>query len=118
MRQGGREIDIQARRHLVRFGQPGDRKGHGQIRRVGGEDLYFETAAVVLMKNDLNDVVNSLNLSRATRRNIKQNLFWAFFYNIIGIPIAAGVLYMSDLNVHFLCPEICFISHEDSVELR
>ena len=45
------------------------------------------------MKNDLLDVVNAIKLSKAVIRNIKQNLFWAFFYNCIGIPLAAGVLY-------------------------
>ena len=58
-----------------------------------GSDIALESADVVLVKNDLRDVGNAVRLSRATLRNIKQNLFWAFFYNTIGIPVAAGVLY-------------------------
>ena len=58
-----------------------------------GSDIAIESADIVLMKNDLMDVSKAVNLSRMTIRNIKQNLFWAFFYNTIGIPIAAGVLY-------------------------
>ncbi len=62
-----------------------------------GTDVAIESADVVLMKDDLNDVVNAIKLSDATIKNIKQNLFWAFFYNIIGIPIAAGV-FLHDLR--------------------
>lgn len=58
-----------------------------------GTDVAIDSADIVLMKNDLLDVVTAIQLSRATIRNIKQNLFWAFIYNIIGIPVAAGVLY-------------------------
>jgi Cu+-exporting ATPase len=58
-----------------------------------GSDIAIESADVVLMKSDLNDVVRAVNLSRLTLTNIRQNLFWAFFYNTVGIPIAAGVLY-------------------------
>ena len=58
-----------------------------------GTDIAIEAADIVLMKSDLGDVVRTIELSRATIRNIKQNLFWAFFYNVIGIPIAAGALY-------------------------
>lgn len=59
-----------------------------------GTDIAIESADIVLMKNDLQDVSKAIRLSRATIRNIKQNLFWAFIYNIIGIPIAAGVFYL------------------------
>lgn len=58
-----------------------------------GTDVAIESADVVLMKNDLFDVVRAIRLSKAVIRNIKENLFWAFFYNSIGIPLAAGVLY-------------------------
>ncbi len=57
-----------------------------------GTDVAIESADVVLMKSDLMDAVTAVELSRATIRNIKQNLFWAFFYNVICIPVAAGVL--------------------------
>lgn len=58
-----------------------------------GTDIAIESADVVLMKNDLTDVSRAINYSKRTIRNIKQNLFWAFFYNALGIPLAAGALY-------------------------
>lgn len=58
-----------------------------------GTDVAIESADIVLMKNDLLDVVTAIRLSKAVIRNIKQNLFWAFFYNTCGIPLAAGLLY-------------------------
>lgn len=59
----------------------------------GGTDIAIDAADVVLMRNSLSGVVRAIRLSAATVRNIKTNLFWAFFYNILGIPVAAGVLY-------------------------
>ena len=58
-----------------------------------GTDIAIESADIVLMKSDLMDVPSAVSLSHAVMRNIKQNLFWAFFYNAIGIPVAAGILY-------------------------
>ena len=58
-----------------------------------GTDIAIESADIVLMKSDLLDAVAAIHLSKAVMRNIRQNLFWAFFYNIIGIPVAAGVFY-------------------------
>ena len=58
-----------------------------------GTDVAIESADIVLMKSDLLDAAGAVELSRATIRNIKQNLFWAFFYNSLGIPLAAGVFY-------------------------
>ena len=58
-----------------------------------GTDVAIESADVVLMRSSLMDIVDAAALSRAALRNIRQNLFWAFFYNAIGIPVAAGVLY-------------------------
>lgn len=60
-----------------------------------GTDIAIDSADVVLMKNSLLDVVTAFHLSKAVMRNIKINLFWAFFYNCIGIPIAAGVFYLT-----------------------
>jgi heavy metal translocating P-type ATPase len=58
-----------------------------------GTDVAIETAGITLLHGDISKLVKAIRLSRLTMRGIKQNLFWAFFYNIIGIPIAAGVLY-------------------------
>lgn len=59
-----------------------------------GTDVAMESADIVLMRSDLMDVPTAIDLSKKTIRNIKQNLFWAFGYNVVGIPIAAGVLYL------------------------
>jgi len=69
-----------------------------------GTDVAMETGEIVLIKNDLRDVIKSIALSKYTLKKIKQNLFWAFFYNIIGIPIAAGALY--SFTGWFLNPSI------------
>ena len=69
-----------------------------------GSDIALDSSDVVLMKSDLMDVYKAIKLSKATIRNIKQNLFWAFFYNACGIPLAAGALYF--VNGMLLSPII------------
>lgn len=69
-----------------------------------GSDIALDSGDVVLMKSDLRDVHKAIKLSKATIRNIKQNLFWAFFYNALGLPLAAGVLY--GINGMLLSPMI------------
>jgi len=63
------------------------------IAMATGTDIAIESATVTLLKGDLNKLAQAIDLSRATMRVIKQNLFWAFFYNVIGIPLAAGAFY-------------------------
>jgi Cu+-exporting ATPase len=58
-----------------------------------GTDVALESAPVTLMRGDLRGIVRARRLSRATLRNIRQNLFFAFIYNVVGVPIAAGILY-------------------------
>ena len=67
-----------------------------------GTDIAMDSADIVLMRDDLKDVVTAIELSKATLKNIKQNLFWAFAYNTAGIPLAAGVFYA--LGGHLLNP--------------
>lgn len=70
----------------------------------GGTDIAMESADIVLMKRNLKDVLVAMDLSHAVIKNIKENLFWAFIYNTIGIPVAAGILY--PLTGHLLNPMI------------
>jgi Cu+-exporting ATPase len=63
------------------------------IAMGGGTDVAIESAAVTLIKGDLNGIVRARRLSRATMRNIRQNLFFAFIYNSLGVPVAAGILF-------------------------
>ena len=59
-----------------------------------GTDVAIESADIILMRNDLTAVLTAIDLSHAALRNIKQNLFWAFAYNLVGIPVAMGLLYI------------------------
>ena len=69
-----------------------------------GSDIAIDSGDIVLMKSDLLDVYKAIKLSKATIKNIKQNLFWAFFYNACGIPLAAGALYA--INGMLLSPVV------------
>jgi Cu+-exporting ATPase len=66
---------------------------HIGIAMGTGTDVAMESAGITLVKGDLNGIIRAINLSRATMRNIRQNLFFAFFYNAVGVPLAAGILY-------------------------
>lgn len=65
------------------------------IAMGSGTDVAMETGSIVLMKSNLKDVARAIKLSRYTMSKIRQNMFWALFYNVIGIPVAAGALYLS-----------------------
>jgi Cu+-exporting ATPase len=68
-------------------------QAHVGIAMGTGTDVAMESADVTLVKGDLRGIVRARRLSRATMRNIRQNLWWAFLYNALGVPVAAGVLY-------------------------
>jgi Cu+-exporting ATPase len=68
-------------------------RSHVGIAMGTGTDVAMESADVTLVKGDLRAIIRARRLSRATVRNIRQNLFWAFIYNSIGVPLAAGILY-------------------------
>ncbi len=72
-----------------------------------GTDIAIESADIVLMKSDLNDVAAAIKLSKAVIKNIKQNLFWAFFYNILAIPVAAGVLLPVGIKLNPMIAAAC-----------
>ncbi|PKM91313.1 heavy metal translocating P-type ATPase [Candidatus Falkowbacteria bacterium HGW-Falkowbacteria-1] len=73
-----------------------------------GTDIAIETGDIVLIKSKLADIIKAINISKYTFKKIKQNLFWAFFYNIIGIPIAAGILF--PISGKLLSPEIAALA--------
>ena len=69
------------------------------VAMSSGTDIAISSGDVILLKNDLNDCAKGIKIGKKTRRIIKQNLFWAFFYNLIGIPLASGVLYPLGLTL-------------------
>ena len=90
-----------------------------------GTDIAIESADIILVRNDLNDVVTAINLSKKVIRNIKINLFWAFFYNVIGIPIAAGLFVPLGITLSPMfaalamsLSSICVVTNALRIELR
>ena len=83
-----------------------------------GTDIAKDSADVILTKNDLNSILNLLTISQKTLRIIKQNLFWAFFYNILMIPIAMGLFYSIGIKINPMLASIAMIFSSFTVTLN
>lgn len=74
-----------------------------------GTDIALDSSDVILTKNDLSSIVNLINISKKTIRNIKQNLFWAFFYNLLMIPIAMGILKPIGISINPMIASLAMV---------
>lgn len=83
-----------------------------------GTDIAMDSADVILMKNDLNKILDLIHISRKTVSNIKQNLFWAFFYNVLMIPIAMGIFKFIGISINPMIAGIAMILSSFTVILN
>lgn len=83
-----------------------------------GTDIAMDSSDVILTKNDLNSIINLINISKKTVRNIKQNLFWAFFYNSLMIPIAIGVLKPIGISINPMIASLAMVLSSITVILN
>ena len=83
-----------------------------------GTDIAMDSSDVILTKNDLNNIINLINISKKTIRNIKQNLFWAFFYNFLSIPIAIGILKPIGISINPMIASLAMVFSSITVILN
>ena len=83
-----------------------------------GTDIAMDSSNVILTRNDLTSIINLINISKKTIRNIKQNLFWAFFYNLLMIPIAIGVLKPIGISINPMLASLAMVFSSITVILN